>query len=156
MKYIILCLAVLFVHSGYGQTDDGMKKIESARIAFITQRLDLTPEQAEKFWPLYREYAEKRQQLRNEYLNARQTTDKQLTDEESKKLLEKGLQLKQQQLELEKNYTERLNVVITNRQLLQLRKAEEDFRQLLLERIDRRNQQRERLQRREDRRNNEN
>jgi hypothetical protein len=77
-----------------------------------------------------------------------------MTEEQSRELLDKGLQLKERQLQLEKRYTERLNTVITNQQILQLRRAEDDFRQMLLERIERRREQRDGFQRREDFRNN--
>src|SRR5579859_8099913 len=36
--------------------------LETMKIGYITQRLNLTPQEAEKFWPIYRQYsAEKRQ-----------------------------------------------------------------------------------------------
>jgi hypothetical protein len=129
---ILFCL--LFAQITLAQDEDALRKVESARIALITERLELTPEQAEKFWPLYREYVSKRQ--------------------ERKRLLDKGLELKERQLSLDRLYSERLNNVITTRQILQLRKAEEDFRQILLERLERRRDARERLNRRDDLKNN--
>ena len=32
------------------------EKLESARIAYFTSRMDLTPDEAAKFWPVYKEY----------------------------------------------------------------------------------------------------
>jgi hypothetical protein len=137
------------------QEDESLKKVEAARIALITERLELTPEQAEKFWPVYREYVAKRQELRREYMAARRNVNgKEISEEESRKLLEKGLQLKERQVALDKTYSERLNNVITNRQILQLRRAEEDFRQMLLERLERRRDARDRMNRRDDLKNN--
>jgi hypothetical protein len=137
------------------QDDDGMKKVEAARIALITERLELTPEQAEKFWPVYREYVAKRQDLRKEYLDARKELNgKELSEDESKRLLDKGMQLKERQLALDKLYSERLNNVITTRQILALRKAEDDFRQMLLDRLEKRRDARDRFNRREDLKNN--
>ena len=37
--------------------------MESLRIAYMTEQLALTPVEAEKFWPLYREYQTKRQTI---------------------------------------------------------------------------------------------
>lgn len=151
-----ILFSLFLVHAALGQDDEALKKVESARIALITERLELTPEQAEKFWPLYREYVAKRQDLRREYMDARRSVNhEKLTEEESKRLLDKGLELKEKQLALDKLYSERLTNVITTRQILQLRKAEEDFRQMLLERLERRRDARERLDRRDDLRNNE-
>jgi hypothetical protein len=150
---ILFCL--LFAQITLAQDEDALRKVESARIALITERLELTPEQAEKFWPLYREYVSKRQELRRQYMEARQSVNGEtLSEEESKRLLDKGLELKERQLSLDRLYSERLNNVITTRQILQLRKAEEDFRQILLERLERRRDARERLNRRDDLKNN--
>lgn len=148
-------LLMMVAWAGVAQSQEAMQKIESARIALITERLDLTPEQAEKFWPLYREYSEKRQQLRQEFIQARQSVGREnMSEEESKQLLQKGLDLKERQLNLDKIYAEKLNRVISSQQLLQLRKAEDDFRKMLLERLERRREQRERLNNRQDRKNN--
>jgi len=40
---------------GMGQTDN--EKLTAYKIAFFTQRLNLTPAEAEKFWPLYNDYS---------------------------------------------------------------------------------------------------
>ena len=143
MKKIILIIWV-FVIPGITpalsqQIDEAREKIESARIALITERLELTPSQAEKFWPVYREYQERLNSLRMEFRQAQGGVRKDnLSEEESRKMVELGLQLKEQQLSLEKTYSDRLSKIITNRQLLALRKAEDDFRRMLLERLERR------------------
>ncbi len=136
----ILCIIILGTSPSLGQRpDEAREKIESARIALITQRLELSPEQAEKFWPIYREYQEKLRELRMEFRQAQGGVRREeLTEEESQKLVELGLELKEKQLALEKTYSDRLAEVITSRQLLALRKAEEDFRRMLLERLENR------------------
>lgn len=152
---LILSLLIFLLPPAFGQDGETLKKVEAARIALITERLELTPEQAEKFWPLYREYVSKRQDLRREYMNARREVNvENLTEEESKRLLDKGLELKEKQLALDKLYSDRFNRVITTRQILQLRKAEEDFRQMLLERLEHRRDAGERMNRRQELRNN--
>ncbi|SHJ51804.1 hypothetical protein SAMN04488028_101374 [Reichenbachiella agariperforans] len=127
------------------QNKTAIDKIESAKIALITDRLDLSPEQAEKFWPLYNEYSNKKMELRQEYRRFRANSQGgQLSEEESKRALERGQKLKERQLQIERNYSERLLTVITNRQLLQLRAAEDDFRKMLLQRLEQRSSQMER------------
>jgi hypothetical protein len=155
MKIVFTMACLVLTTLALAQNPEALDKIESAKIALITERLELTPEQAEKFWPLYREYAERRKELRREFAAARGDVRREdLTEEESKKLIEKGLQLKEKQLALDRNYADRFNAIITNRQLLQLRKAEDDFRQMLLERLEKRREMRDRLDRKEDRKNN--
>jgi len=155
MKYNLIFVLLFCTLPAVAQDQEAMKKIESARIALITERLSLTPEQAEKFWPLYREYTQQRQTLRKEFQALRRSSEeRQLTDEESKEVLQKGLDLKERQLDLDKDYTDKLGTVITNNQILLLRKAEEDFKQMIIKRIENRKENRERMERRIERKSN--
>ncbi|SNS79356.1 hypothetical protein SAMN05421640_1256 [Ekhidna lutea] len=134
----------------YAQSPEAMKKIEAAKIALITERLELSPQQAEKFWPIYREFGNKRLEIRREFDQARKTFDSnKATEEENKKMLEMANQVKERQLKLERAYSERILNVITTRQLNNLRKAENDFKEMLLKRI-RAEQMKRQKQRRND------
>jgi hypothetical protein len=42
------------------------ERLEALKIAYITKRLDLSPEEAQKFWPIYNQYAEELKQTRKE------------------------------------------------------------------------------------------
>jgi hypothetical protein len=147
MKTIQYTLLLIFLGSNViAQTQNAREKIESARIALINNRLDLTPAQAEKFWPIYREYSKKREGLKREYVQERHRLDKDgMTEGESKELLETGLLLKEQEVALEREYSEKLTKVISSKQLLALRKAENDFRQMLIERLKERRGQQEQM-----------
>jgi hypothetical protein len=137
MKKISIVLIMTLAWLGtFAQNKEAMEKIESARIALITERLGLTPEQAEKFWPLYREYNQQRRVLREEFRNARQSVDKEnLTEEQSRELMKKALEMKQRELNLENEYAQKMTQYITAQQMLQLRAAEHDFQQMVLKRI---------------------
>ncbi len=118
------------------------QKIESARIALITQRLDLSPEQAEKFWPIYHEYNKKRKALKVAFREKKRTLERaDASAKENEALIEFGFETKQKQLDLEKEYSGRLQKVVSTKQLLALRTAEKDFRTLLLERVSKRRSQ---------------
>ena len=115
---------------------EALKKIEAARIALITERLDLSPAQAEKFWPIYREFSTKRKEISKDFDQARRNFNpNQASEEENKKMLEMATSVKEQQLGLEKVYSQRILQIITTRQLNNLRKAESDFKEMLLKRI---------------------
>ena len=137
MKRVSIILMLFLISFGvFAQNKDAMKKIESARIALITERLGLSPAQAEKFWPVYREYNLERREIRQEFRSARQKVDiKNLTEEQSKLLLQKSIEAKQKELNLEKEYSKRLSDVISTQQLFKLNSAEKDFQQMLLKRI---------------------
>lgn len=119
-----------------------MRQIEAARIGMITERLGLSPDQAQRFWPMYNEFSQKRQQIRSRMKEARKDIDpKNMTDEQSQRLMELSLDIRQSEVNLEKEYTGKLRDVISAQQVLALRKAEEDFRKLILQRIEERQRQ---------------
>ena len=141
--YILIIVPLLFLFQlSFGQDRNARQKIESARIALITERLGLTPEQAEKFWPIYNEYNNHRRELVQELQEARKNVDmKNLSEEQGQALMKLGMDIKERQLILEKNYAQRLNQVITTQQMLSLRKAEEDFRRMIIQRLEERKRQ---------------
>ena len=150
----IIILLFLLPLGVFAQNKEAMKKIESARIALITERLGLSPDQAEKFWPVYREYNLERRELRQQLRNERQGLDlENLSEEQSKELVKKSMEFKQKQLNLEKEYSTRMTDVISTQQLFKLKNAERDFQQMLLKRIQqqrqRQNQNQKMMERRE-------
>ena len=142
-KLIFIIVPLLFFSQfSFGQNKDARQKIESARIALITERLGLTPEQAEKFWPVYNEYNIHRKNLVQEMQNARKNVDmNNLTEEQGRELMKLGLNIKERQLQLEKTYSDRLVEVISTKQMLSLRKAEDDFRKMIIQRLEDRKRQ---------------
>lgn len=130
-------------------------RIDAARAAYITERLGLTAEEAEKFWPIYREFANKRQGLQQELRSARQE------GKSDNELVELGLSIKQKELDLEKEYSGQMMRVISAQKLMNLRPAEREFTRIIIQQIqqrqqqqDRRQQMRERQQQRLQQRNN--
>jgi len=72
-KVLYLLIAVMLAASaalnaqgqgqGMGQSMGDNEKLTAYKIAFFTQRLDLTPAEAEKFWPLYNDFSARRNKL---------------------------------------------------------------------------------------------
>jgi Spy/CpxP family protein refolding chaperone len=150
----VLTTTLLFMLIGFGtmaqQPEDlepaqldpkAQEKINNLRIAYLTDRLDLTSEQAEKFWPVYREFAQERRKIALEARTARGELDKNKEDPKRQQaLLDLSLKTKQRLLDLEKDYSARMLKVITAEQVNKLRNADMEFRDLLQQR--RLNQQR--------------
>ena len=148
MKTLTIFLLILCTLPAFSQIDNdevqqldpkAQQKIKAAHAAYVTEHLGLTPEEAEKFWPVYREYAQKRQDLRQQFREAKRK------GQDEKTLLDLDFKIKQQELDLEKDYSGRLQRVITPQKLMQLRQAEGDFRKLLLRQIQQRQQRREQM-----------
>ena len=145
MKNIIIIALFLSGFTAVGQNtsqQDARSKLEAARIALITDRLGLTPEQAQQFWPIYNEYAEQRRMIQQDFRNTRSGMDmNNLTEAQGRALMKARMEGKQRQLNLENKYSDRLMDVINTRQLMALKKAEDDFRAMIIRRIEQRKQQ---------------
>ena len=68
MKKFLYIFIFLFL-SNYlcvAQTESRLEKIEALKIAFITKELNLSPEEAQRFWPLYNNYTQELKKVRQE------------------------------------------------------------------------------------------
>lgn len=145
-KIIIILLGFFITAAAVAQEEEpvvrdpkAQEKIKAARIAFITERLGLTPAEAEKFWPVYREFSLKREDLRQQYRENRKNPDPNKTVEQNEKdALDLGLKLKQRELDLEKEYSGKLLNAVPAQKVMALRGAEHDFRKLLIDQIQKR------------------
>ncbi len=135
MKKIIIIIVIVFTGL-YGHSQDKREQIESARIAFISQRLNLSSSLAEKFWPLFNEYSNKRQELKRALKKIQLSSQEISTSEEIiKSNLFTSLQLKQKELDLEKEYLGRFLLILSARQISELQKAERDFLKTMLDKL---------------------
>jgi len=136
MKKILLLTLVVSVftlHAGFSQDGSARERIETAKIGFITNRLNLTSEQAPKFWPVYNEYADKKQDIQRS-LRKLKSENSTLTATDADLLadMKEMMNLKQKEVDLEKDYMGKFLKVINPRQLAELYKTEQDFRKELL------------------------
>jgi hypothetical protein len=149
MKRILLifglCSLVTLSLRAQEESDPAIKdphaaeKIQNLRIAYISEKLGLTPEQAEKFWPVYREFVQQRNALRKEWKTAQRAVGPGNTDpKKQQELVDLGLQIKQKELDLEKDASGRLLKVINAQQYLNLKKAEQDFRAMIINQLQQR------------------
>jgi len=149
MRYLLTTILFFsLTGSGFGQNGKMKAKIEAARIALITERLDLSPAEAEKFWPVYNEFTSQRRELRSEFRTEKSKIGtEELSESQRKEILQKEIELKQKELNLEKEYSQKVLDVISTKQMMSLRTAERDFKRMLLERVQQnRGQQHQRQQ----------
>lgn len=120
------------------QHGDQRKKIEAQRIAFITQELNLTPDEAKVFWPVYNEYEAKRHELKKSFKESgdfhKPDFDK-LTEKEANQILDNQIIEAQKFLDLRKEYHEKFKSVLPAVKVLKLYDAEREFQKMLIDRI---------------------
>ena len=120
---------------GGGRRAQRLGQLENAKIAFITNRVSLTQDQAQKFWPLYNEFSDRRRELnRNGRLLRRDITEG-MTDQQLRENFTQAFNTRQQELNLEKEYFEKFQKVISLRQVAQLFQAERDFTKEVIKRV---------------------
>ena len=136
-KSVILIIALLQVFYVSAQPGSGKirnkieRKIEAQKVAFITRALDLTPAEAEKFWPLYNEYSKKMRELRN----VNKINSKNLTEEDANRLIDEYFENEQKKLILKKNYYDKFRAVLPATKVVKLHFAEKKFKLKLLKRL---------------------
>lgn len=128
---------MLLTQAAYAQNDlNGRQKIESAKIGMITNRLNLTPEQAPQFWVVYNEYNAKRQELNR---RIRQLNNEPSRSNLNNNQLVDGLRevnaTKQKLADLDDEYLNRFLKVISPAQVAELYKTEQMFNKMLLNRL---------------------
>ncbi len=127
-KYILILILSITTFIAKAQNDDPAKRaerVEALKIAFITQKLDLSVDEAQKFWPVYNRYES---DLKSVIKENRANPD--VLDDEEKLL------------NLRKRYRGEFVKVIGPQKMNTLFGAEKEFRQALLKRLKNRNQQR--------------
>lgn len=111
--------------------------VEAAKVAYLTDKMGLSPEQAQKFWPIYNEHEAKRRELVKGYrIDFRQDVDE-LTDQQVQARVNKFFDMKEKELALDKEYAEKYQKVISVKQLVKLYRGEREFTKMLLRRLDR-------------------
>ena len=102
------------------------EKLESAKVAFITRRLDLTSEQAEKFWPKYNRHNEAKWKIMRS-INDLINFDEEISEQKARDLIDQKFDMEQQILDLEKAFLKDIIKIITPVQAIKLGEANRDF-----------------------------
>lgn len=127
----------IFAQGGGGRQEK-RENIEAMKIAFITNKLDLTPQEAQQFWPLYNQYNDKtvelRKKRRQDNREARQNFDE-LSDKEVEQLVNNDIAIRQKELDLQKEYNEKFKAVLPIKKVAKLYAAEEQFKVVLINKL---------------------
>jgi len=139
MKKITLTIIVFLVTLNILAQQQGKReKIKAYKTAYITDHLDLTPKEAEKFWPIYNAHEKEMFQLKVEKNKEtrKQIVDKggvdELSEVEANQILDKLIKNEQAIVKAKKDLYNNLKNVISSKKILKLYKSEHDFNRKLL------------------------
>lgn len=146
LQKTILTLAIaLFSFYGLSQTGADRQtkkdKIEQLKIAFITKELELSVDQAEKFWPVYNakdEAIREEKKSRRQKSNDLKTNFETLSEADIEKKATEILDSEIAEVKLEKEYTEKIAGIIGYKKAVQLLSIERRFKKELLNKLNQR------------------
>lgn len=137
--FIFLMLAGIMSYAQQADDDDNVKneKIEAMKIAFITERLALTPKEAEVFWPVFNRFEKEMKAIRNKQReNAKAFKIKtNITDQEADRFIAEQMQYKQQEIDILKKYLPEFKKVLPATKVAKLLSLEQEFKIQLLQKI---------------------
>jgi hypothetical protein len=134
-KITYIFLLLLTIQFGFSQDNDTRKeRIKALKIAFISQKLSLSSDEAEKFWPIYNRYDEKIMVLKEAQLRLK-LQKRNGTDDEALKKIEEAEEKEAEVMILKKKMRAELIPVISAEKVLKLEQLEQEFHRKLLEKL---------------------
>ncbi|WP_353779497.1 sensor of ECF-type sigma factor [Winogradskyella sp. 3972H.M.0a.05] len=140
MKKLIIPILIMFMSIGVYAQPGGHKmreKVRAQKVAFITQRLNLSVEEAQQFWPIYNAYEDKVANTRkNDLKGVRQAMrNGDLSEAEAQKILDQFMAVEDKLHEAKKQLVSDLKNVIPPQKIIQLKVTEEAFNKELLNKL---------------------
>ena len=140
-KIIFPILFLLMTSISFAQGfRDKKEKVKALKVAYITEQLDLTTEEAQKFWPIYNTFDDKQAELRHEKMRAildrfEPGSVEKLSEKDASTLLTQMETIEENLFTLRKKFIKDLQGVISAKKIIKLKKAEVDFNRHLLKQM---------------------
>ncbi len=149
MKKITLIIFALLLtsHIAFGQQMMNRQKITALKTSYITDALSLTPEEAEKFWPVYKLYTEKMHTLKMSIeggmMREIQFTGgvENISEKKAQEFIDEVIITEQQITDNKIKLIQELSKIISAKKIIMLKKSEKDFNRRILQEYGKRRRQ---------------
>ena len=139
MKQLLLILILAFSLATFAQDKGKRERIKALKVAFITEQLQLSTTEAQKFWPIYNAFEEDHNILRRESYENRKSTDfDNLSEQEAKAMLDAMVSIENQKSKLREKYLSDLIKVLPAKKIIKLKVTEDEFNKRMLEEMKKR------------------
>jgi predicted signal transduction protein with EAL and GGDEF domain len=146
---LLIILLMAFSFDAYSQPPRGGRKlgqqrqqkkerVKQLKIAYFTEELELTEDEAEKFWPVYNEMEQKmkdEKKKKNAATNAIKTGIDTLSDSEIETKMKEALDARIQEAEVQKEYLLKIGDVIGFKKAAKVVSLEAQFKRELVKRL---------------------
>lgn len=135
-KLIVLLFIIISITT-FGQRGSNFKdkkeQIKALKVAFITTELNLTSDEAAKFWPVFNAFDDKQHEIRKQkFKNLINNNSTNLTEKEATTILIQMESDEEDLYLLRKKFMFSLKNILPATKILKLKKAEEEFSKKLL------------------------
>ncbi|WP_128755277.1 hypothetical protein [Aquimarina sediminis] len=141
MKKILTLICFVFMSMATFAQNGPRERIKAFKVAYITEKLNLSSSEAQQFWPIYNAHEEtietlrKRERKLMKALREENNGPDGLTDKRAGNFLDEYLKAEEQKSISRKKLVTDLKKVLSNKKILRLIKAEADFHKRMLDRI---------------------
>ena len=139
---LLFALAITATAQPGPRGERAKEKIEAYKIGFFTEKLQLTPEESRDFWPLYNQFEDEQEELKDKYGLRGKKLDL-MTDSEVEDFVDGQVQMAEDQAKMRRDYVERFKEILPIRKVAKLQQVNREFKQALLKRMREIRQQRQ-------------
>jgi len=134
MKKLLLIFILTLSVSAFSQDKDRYERIKALKIAFITERLELTETEAQKFWPIYNDFEAENHELRRETSGKYRKVDfDTMNEQDAKKHLEGMMKSDAKKHQLKQQFVNDLLKVLPAKKIILLKVTEDAFNKRMME-----------------------
>jgi hypothetical protein len=137
-KVILYITISLLVFACKPKQEKSEEKLKEEKVAFFNQKLDLTTQESEDFWPVYNEYWKRKNQIYDDKRTAMKYCSKnidRMTNEEIIKYADMYINFQKQESELLIEFNEKFKKVLPPKKVFLLYKTDYEFKTYLLQQI---------------------
>lgn len=145
LRLLVIGMLLLITGASYSQEmekrDKSMskevemkEKLQSKRIAFISSELDLSPQEAQSFWPIFNTYQDELDKARKENRPEKKRWEE-MTDADAAMLIESKIAMEEKELSLRKKLINDLKPILPTTKIARLMLVEREFKSKMLSSI---------------------
>jgi Spy/CpxP family protein refolding chaperone len=135
---LLLVFFLTFISNAQPRFKEKREQIKALKVAFITNELSLSPDEAAAFWPIYNAYDDKQNEIRHKknklFIDKidKDVFDK-ITEKEANTLLAQSELIEDEIYQNRKKFINSLKGILSSKKIINYKKSEDNFNKKLLQ-----------------------
>lgn len=126
---------LMYAQGRPGRDPEQLERFRSMKIAYFTEKLGITAQEAEKFWPVYNELEKQRAELHSErrrsFRNFSSDIDN-ISDAQAAEMIQEYINYQKKDLELETEFYSKIKEILPPKKIMKLYITEMQFREYMI------------------------